>query len=45
MSSSYFMTPEERAKKKKRDKLVLNVSLIIVTALVTMAVTLALGKV
>ncbi|SEN49254.1 hypothetical protein SAMN05192533_11428 [Mesobacillus persicus] len=39
MSNSYFMTPEERMRKKKRDKMFLYISLIIMTAVVSTAMT------
>ncbi|WP_404330383.1 hypothetical protein [Mesobacillus maritimus] len=39
MSKSYFMTPEERMRKKARDKKLLYFSLILMTAVLSTAVT------
>ncbi|MBY0097335.1 hypothetical protein [Mesobacillus maritimus] len=39
MSKTYFMTPEERMRKKARDKKLLYASLIVVTVFLSTAVT------
>ncbi|MCM3670886.1 hypothetical protein M3181_18155 [Mesobacillus maritimus] len=44
MSSSYFMTPEERVKKKKRNKAFLYTGLILFTALFSTVLTVLLNK-
>ncbi|MCM3586964.1 hypothetical protein M3182_14590 [Mesobacillus maritimus] len=40
MSKTYFLTPEERARKKQRNKVVLYATLILLTAVLSTAVTI-----
>ncbi|MGM0901312.1 MAG: hypothetical protein ACQEXB_09480 [Bacillota bacterium] len=44
MSKSYFMTPEERMRKKARNKRLLYASLIILTAVLSTAVTILVNQ-
>lgn len=39
MSNAYFMTPEEKSRKKKRDKYIMYVTIFALTAMLTAAFT------